>query len=579
MKPLRDCEVDRAIHVIDTSKAANLLEKAIRPAPQGRKRRLSLRTWLIGAYLGIERCASFKSTTIHEILTTISLDKQRDLGVRWTDPDGNTKVITKAHVDYIARHLPKRLAYTEASVARWKLGQIDQAELDRRRNLVQTAVAAILDASIVLDDGSWYALDGTNTWSWGRSKWVVKDEHDVREREEVVDDPDLLDEDRVRDEIADGLDVDEDDDNGQTDVPTAITGRKVVCNHDPDAAFGSKTSKYAGRESFYGYVLDAAVAIAGPGQRPRPLVLQRVVVSPANTDVVGPTLQILDSLLGTPGGVDNIVVDRHYSYKEVTRWADELRIRGISQHFDMRKREQGFTDVNGMRLVAGWMHCPKAPDELADIPRPGPGSTKAQRDKFARLIAQRQAFAMGRHEAARHKDGRTRWVCPAVAGTVGCSLRGPEQVAEAKAHGLPMVQDPPDPATAPACCTNSSGITSDTTPQMRKHQQPHYWGSPDWHQAYTRRTYVEGFFGSLKNVDAQRLTRGFTKFVGLPMVSLGVGLAAAVCNVRHQRKFWENDPERPGHPLLEPDPDFLGWSELTQDQAHEIDQRHRRDAA
>ena len=37
------------------------------------------------------------------------------------------------------------------------------------------------------------------------------------------------------------------------------------------------------------------------------------------------------------------------------------------------------------------------------------------------------------------------------------------------------------------------------------------------------------------------------------MISLGLTLAAAVCNVRHQRRFWEGRDDRPDHPLLTPD--------------------------
>lgn len=177
------------------------------------------------------------------------------------------------------------------------------------------------------------------------------------------------------------------------------------------------------------------------------------------------------------------------------------------------------------------------------------------------------AFSHQGHERV-NANGRSRWTCPAIAGSRGCPLR-PGTVEVAKRHGLPIVDTPPDVATAPKCCTNASGIVSDSTEVTRKHQQPYYWGSDEWLVAYDLRTYVEGFFGSLKNPDTEGVRRGFTKFVGLPMTSLGLTLAAAVCNVRHQRRFWEDDPTRPDHPLLAPEPTFHGWRELTVDELDE----------
>lgn len=104
---------------------------------------------------------------------------------------------------------------------------------------------------------------------------------------------------------------------------------------------------------------------------------------------------------------------------------------------------------------------------------------------------------------------------------------------------------------------------------MRKHQQPPLLRPREVTAGYELRTYVEGLFGSLMNLDTERLGRGFTKSPGLVMMSIGLTLAGAVCNVRHQRRFWEGRDDRPAHPPLNPDPEFLGWRELTDD---EVDQ-------
>ena len=167
-----------------------------------------------------------------------------------------------------------------------------------------------------------------------------------------------------------------------------------------------------------------------------------------------------------------------------------------------------------MRLAAGWMHCPATPDELGTIERPALGASDAAWTEFDRRIAERRTWAMDRHERV-NANGRSRWTCPAIAGVRGCPLR-PGTVEVASGTAYLSSTTPPDVATAPKCCTNASGIVSDSTEVTRKHQQPYYWGSEEWLVAYDLRTYVEGFFGSLKNPDTEGVRRGFTKFVGLP---------------------------------------------------------------
>lgn len=56
---------------------------------------------------------------------------------------------------------------------------------------------------------------------------------------------------------------------------------------------------------------------------------------------------------------------------------------------------------------------------------------------------------------------------------------------------------------------------------------------------------LENFAAATYTPDTEGVRRGFTKYVGLPMVSLGLALAAAVCNVRHQRNFGATPPTAP----------------------------------
>lgn len=575
MMRIPNAQVERAAYVIDEANASELLETTMAYKPQGRPGGLSLRTFLIGCLLAIELRASFKATTIHRVLTEgLSIQKQWELGVRQRDDEDEVVVTPRHRIYYLSKTITKRVAYTKMAAAYFDL-DVDNEELERRRRGHYAILDALLQASIVDEGVGWYALDGSGHWSWGRSPRKVKDDKDIRANGdgapgEEEDAPTHAD-DRIPDEIADrGPEVMDFTPDSEEEEDGEESSRKI--SYDFDAAMGSKTNKMGGRDPYWGYIIDAACRVRPPGGDPIPPVIERMVVSPASTDVVEPSLLMLDSMLQNGVTVTDIVVDRHYSYKTTERWSDELRAREINQHFDLRSDEHGFKDINGMRLAAGWMHCPATPDHLAEIKRPGFNATEDEVTDFKARIAERFSWAMGRHERT-NDDGRSRWMCPAVEGKRGCPLRE-GTVAVAEQSGLPIVDNPPEPETAPKCCTNASGVVSLRSSVQRKHEQPHYWGNDDWQVSHDLRTYVEGLFGSLKNPDTEGVRRGFTKFRGLPMISLGLVLAAVVCNIRHQRKFWEDRPDRPDHPLLADDAPSYGYIELTKQEAEEQDRIH-----
>ena len=523
MLRIADAQTQRAIYLIDTSEVAARLETALALRPQGRPRTLPLRTFLIGALLSIETLRSFKTTAIQRVLTEgLSLPMQWQLGIRRQGTDGTTVVLAKSPIDCLVKTISRRLTYSHAGRDHYQL-DIDDDELQRRQAALQDALDRLLDATKVTDGTGWFALDGSNVWAWGLAPRKVLDPVDIREKEHVggperheptgPTSPSTPDLERTPDELLDAILANQPDPDTEAQHEHSATRPDVTpSGYDHDAAIGSMTAKHSGRQAFFGYVMDAAIRVAPPGQDTVPMLVERLRISPASTDVVAPSLDMLDSLAATGTTISDICVDRHYSYKKVQRWADELRKRRINQHFTLRSDEQGFKDVNGMRMAAGWLHCPSTPDRLADIPWPGPGASRADRDRFATRIAQRQHYAMDRHERTNH-NGRSRWMCPAMAGKLGCPLRD-GTVEIARQAGLPIISDPPDPATAPACCTNTSGVVAARVEELRKHDQPHYWGSDAWKQAYDRRTYVEGLFGSIKNSDTEGATRGFTKYRG-----------------------------------------------------------------
>jgi len=96
----------------------------------------------------------------------------------------------------------------------------------------------------------------------------------------------------------------------------------------------------------------------------------------------------------------------------------------------------------------------------------------------------------------------------------------------ARAHGLPTVDSPPERATASA-----------------------------WEASYRRRTYVEGFFGTMKDAATENISRDGSRGDRLGLRLLYIGLGMACSNLRLLRKWHgEHAGELDVDPvLLEPD--------------------------
>lgn len=351
--------------------------------------------------------------------------------------------------------------------------------------------------------------------------------------------------------------------------------------YDADARAGGKTRKDGTHERFFGYHIHACVNVPH-GSEPSaaaPRLVTRVEVTPASTDVVDVTLSLIDRMDGEDNAYDrpkSIIVDSHYHYKETTRWRDELHDRDVHQVHTLRSDEQGFTEQDHVRWAAGWPHCPGTPDELHDLTPPEPQDKDPDSHRrFQERADLRYAYAFSRHSAP-DRDGKARFRCNALAGKAGCPLR-PGTVKAAMELGLPIVENPPDPDSPdfPACC--STGTVSVTAPpNQRKLMQEHYFGSQEWQSLWSKRTYVEGLFGQMKNQSLENLGRGHIRAPGLVLHNLAVTLAAVSHNMRAIRNWHEaTGLGDPAHPLLQPDQESHGFERLTAAQAQDIADQFR----
>lgn len=529
--------IERAVEVVRRSGADVELLALISPTGRGRRPSYNTTAFLVGALLSVQWKGSLVIRDVHRVLTErLPVDVQRALGVRRSGAEGERLIVEK-ELYAITEAIGRYLEYGMGSAP-----DLADAERERRRDALLALLHRLLAVTLPESPSTSRAIDGTGIWSYGKAPrsapkdLLQRDANGEPLHEDVGEDPP-----QPADEAAG-------DDDAEPAPPKQPS--------DPDARYGVKTRKDGGRETYWGYELHALVrAPDRPGQDGFIPLFETFEVTPAGMDIVAPSLGLLDRSRDMGNTITDLLADRHYSYKAEDRWYFQLLDRDVRQHVDLHPNDQGFRDYNGMKLAAGWMHCPCTPDRLGRTDSPSPNADAETKKEFAKLIDERQQYAM-RRVARLGSDSGARWECPALDGKVGCPLReGSVEVAQL--HGLPVIVEPPDPASAPACCTQRTVTTGrDAQPKV---EQEHYWGSRKWKQRYNARTYVEGAFGNMKNPTTENVERGFFQITGLAKVNFMVGIALVAHNLRMLRGNTPLTAAGDGDLLIQEDADCHGF--------------------
>ena len=527
--------------------AAHILA-AIRPDKRGGAG-LHPRVLVTGMLLSIDARGTATIADVHNILThALPRELQWDLGVLG-GPEDNPRQVTINQLYKLTQRISTYLDHTEGRAP----GLNDNQRQARRQTLAGIPTDLLANTLINRpDDAADYALDGTGIWAAERAPAAIPATTDEATQ--------------VNADLADG-----------TAPAPAKAGRGD--KGASDAAFGGKTGKDGRTQMYYGYDCEALIRIPNqrPGNtaRPEPSLVEQLVVLPASTHITEPCLGLIDRIIASGQHIDHLLVDRHYSYKQFEQWLSPLLARGITQVADAHANDQGFRDWDGMRVAAANFHCPATPDHLGVIPTLGPNPTRDERRATHARIDERRAYAMQYVERLDAGD-RMRVRCPARNGTLGCPLV-PGTVPAAATAGLPVVTPPAEADRPKVCCqdTVTLHLRTDAQKTAMKLAQPQYWGSPEWGRNYARRTYIEGWFGVLKSKSSIDCRRGSHQFRGLALVTLVLACAAAVTNMRMLRKWHhETGLGDPTHPLLQPDQEFYGFTQLDVEGARAIDEAH-----
>jgi len=487
-------------HIVDTSGFVELLDGRESTSRRGRRSTIPqvFRLVIIGLFLGIHYDGKATIRHAHHMLTSrLSLEAQLAIGVR---PDPHTPPVTVKAMYRAWERVIDNTTWTDTAAPK-----VSRRERARRRRRLNQACDQLMDVFIIGPTSTSLALDATGIRSWA-----------TRNR-------------RSR---------------------TTRTGRPHNGRSDPDARDGHKTAGVGETTNLYGYDSHTLIQVPeyGGAANDYPLLIRRFGVAPATQGNAFWLRQLLKRFPATQP-VTELLVDRAYSNLRVDTWADKLIQRSITQVFDLRVDDHGFTTHDGTKWTAGRPHCPATPDTLGTITRPGPMGTPQQHATFDRDIHRREQHAL---HVVEKKPGasKLRVQCPAIYGTVGCPLRD-GTVAIAHRNGLPIITNPPTTAQ-PTCCTHTT-VTISMNPADRKHHQRHYWGSRKWRKSWNRRTYIEGAFGQQRNKSLESLDRGTHRFMGLTANTIVLALINASYNLRALRR-WNDQQRQPDitHPLLRP---------------------------
>ena len=550
------------------SGVADDVEKILVPHHTGRPREISAEVFFTGAVLVALDGRTLTLDNIHKALTKwIAPSVQNALGTRVKSQSGKqSKPITIRQVRYLLSAIEKRLEFSVAYAP-----DLTDVEREIRSEALQAIIDKLIRASHpqMMPKNISIAWDSSGVESFGKPRWAATATSDAV-------DADLDDVEAAMNEVREVIDKE------KSKKGRSKRGKKEVrqaTSFDRDAHLGYRTKTHDNKSTkLFGYDLFAGVAVLPVGADPdeMPKLLLSMTLRPAAGDTSNPTLGALDRLVQEGYKIDELLVDRGFSYKSPEDWATELHQRGISQVQDIHPSDQGVKDYEGIRVFGGMLYCVATPDELFDNPPPPhfkvgqlrkkatneerlnhEYNTKALEVFLARNAKlQEHAFVFNQNTPTKSDSFQTQWICPGKAGKLKCQLC---PLSENYPADRPVVENPGPLATAPKCCRQATIVVPG--PVLAKLRQRDPWRSPKWINSYARRSAIEGIFGNLRSQSTQNIKRGFCRVVGLVKTSLMLAFEAVAANIRLVRK-WAERVALTSDPLCAPFPEDHGFEEL-----------------
>jgi hypothetical protein len=262
---------------------------------------------------------------------------------------------------------------------------------------------------------------------------------------------------------------------------------------------------------------------------------------------------MLDEYTASGHELKTVLADRGFSNWDVQDWADELLRRDIDQIIDINAIDRGSRPDphTGALMIDGWPYVPWTPKHLHEIPRPArvklvapkPGAKPKKKAAYATRLAELQVFRTAQAELAlyaftpngkRRKDGHRQFKVPQY-----------HRERATAAHREKKVFKQP-----------TLVLGAKAAAKLRQHTR---WGSDEWIEEYSPRTFIEGLFGTFQSRDGEGVRRGWIRVVGLTATALMTALAMVQYNLRTVRKWARRTGFQSADILLGRDPKIEGY--------------------
>ncbi len=456
----------RLEETLDASGIAPVIEAAL---PAGvRPRQLPARTLMLGKMLALADGRNAYLTEAHAALTALPGHDQERLGVVTGWKTGPHQ-LTYRQVEHTYRTVRRALAKTEPD------GAPSPLLLRLCNQLAEASIpAAFKNASTSL------AVDWTDVEAWSRP------------------------------------------------VPAGQPGSGT----DPEARWGHRNVGRSVQEGemFFGYLLSAAVMVAGENGQPVPELARRITICSSAHDPPAQLAGVLTQMPADGISLGDVIADSGYAHRVPGTWADPLRAAGADLVTDLHPSDRGPQGTHQGAVIAnGNLYCPQTPKPLLQlIPLP-PGASAADTAAHDQETAELARYKLGVH-AGDDADGYRRHVCPAAAGKIRCPLRPASMALDRSRPEILSVPEHPQ-----ACCTQKTitagpGVTAKT-------RQKHDYPSAQWRASYGRRTAAERFNASIKNPAVNSIDQGWIRLMGLTPLLLWLSCLVVVRNHRTLNAF------------------------------------------
>lgn len=309
---------------------------------------------------------------------------------------------------------------------------------------------------------------------------------------------------------------------------------------DPDASWiNIEGHGYDRKWHLVGYKVHALVRTRTPNGPRVPYVVERLVIDTASSQSKAPVLNIVRRMNspaadGLPAGerrVRELVADRGYSKNGGDDWVRPLMALGVRPVFDLTEAQMGLQgSTQGALVVNGCLMCPAIPEQMITQDRLEDFETASEREAKFEAVERSRKFELVAHSAPDPMTGNQRMSCPASAGKVRCPLVADSMnlspVTVSTVHPSAELRADPPPVCTQKTVTIPGGFAVDV-------RQPYRWGTPEWFDAYDRRTpNVESVFGVLRQPGKQHMARGRIMCMGLAKNTLLLAFQVAAANLR-----------------------------------------------